>query len=117
MLNSERLQEFVSMWGWLSAHPVNDRDYYLKYVAKGPHPWANDCPLADREGSGCSGCHTLWESGNGNLCTDGDSPLRKWREASFANPDLRVYYASEVGALGVQAIRVLRESGAMVANG
>lgn len=108
MINSERLQEFVAMWKWLSAHPVNDRAYYMKYVVKGKPAWINDCPIATGEEATCTGCRLFWHGENGNLCTDGESPLSQWRKTSVELPDLRTYYAGSVGTLGLQAIRSLQ---------
>ena len=117
MLNPGRLHEFVAMWRWLSAHPANDRDYYLKYVVRGSHPWTNDCPISDREGEACTGCDTLWSTALGNLCTDSESPLNKWRKTSIEQPDLRIHYAGNVGTLGLQALRTLKEIDSVLAEG
>ena len=116
MLDSERLREFVAMWRWLSAHPADDRDYYMKYVVQNGRSWKNSCPLATEEGEDCSGCRILWNGKNGNLCTDRDSPVRKWQEASIQQPDLRTYYASQVGTLGMHAISDLKAINTMLMN-
>ena len=108
MYDPERLNEFVAMWRWLSAHPVNDRDYYMKHVLKGGGRWINECPLSDREGETCTGCKALWRSKGGTLCSDGASPLRAWQGASIDQPDLRIFYASMVGTLGMQARKCLQ---------
>lgn len=108
MLNSERLHDFIAMWRWLSAHPANDLSYYMKYVVKGRPSWANNCPLSTQEGKECTDCRTLWTSPSGTLCADCDSPLHKWQETDMQQPDLRVYFASEVGALGVRAMSNLK---------
>jgi hypothetical protein len=107
MINLDRLQEFVEMWTWLSAHPAHDRAYYLKYVVKDRSVWLNDCPIATGEGEACTGCRLFW-SGGANLCTDDASPLSRWRETGVELPDLRIYYAGRVGSLGLQAIRSLQ---------
>ncbi|MDP3478512.1 MAG: hypothetical protein Q8R88_01980 [Desulfoprunum sp.] len=107
MINAEQLHEFVAMWKWLSAHPVNDRAYYLKYVVKGKSAWINDCPIATGEGAACTGCHMFWPGENGNLCSDSQSPLSHWQATSVEQPDLRIYYAGNVGTLGLQALRSL----------
>ncbi len=105
MFNPEKVRAFVAMWRWLSAHPAHGREYYLKNVVKESPTWINDCPLATEEGKRCAGCRVLWNRGNGSLCTDSESPLLRWQEADMQEPDLRVYYASEVGALGMQMSR------------
>lgn len=76
--------------------------------------WKNSCPLAAEEGEDCSGCRLLW---NGTLCTDRDSPVRKWQEASIQQPDLRTYYASQVGALGMHATSDLKAINTMLVKG
>ena len=116
MLNHEHLHEFVAMWRWLSAHPANDLGYYMKYVVKGSPAWMNNCPLSTREGKDCTDCRTLWNSRNGNLCADSDSPLHKWQETDMLQSDLRVYYASEVGALGVRAMSNLKAGNDILAT-
>lgn len=111
MIDSERLNQFVAMWRWLSAHPVNDQKYYLKYVVKAERDWMNECPLSDGEIQTCTGCRALWPGRGGNLCTDNASPLREWQEASIDLPDLRVYFASQVGTLGLQARKKIPYNG------
>lgn len=108
MLDSERLQEFVAMWRWLAAHPADDRDYYLQHVVPAGRSWKNGCPLATEEGEACSGCRILWHGKNGSLCTDREAPVRRWQETDSRQADLRTYYASQAGTLGLHAIRDLK---------
>jgi len=80
----------------------------LKHVLKGGVSWMNECPFSDREGETCSGCKALWRSKGGTLCSDSAPPFRAWQRASIDQPDLRIFYASMVGTLGMQARKCIQ---------
>lgn len=105
MIKKDNLVNFKKMWTWLSGYPAHDQEYYMENVATLDKRWANGCPLADGEGDTCNGCGPIWQSANGTLCTDPDSPLYKWSNTSTQYPDYRSYYASQVAVLAMNAIR------------
>ncbi len=106
MIGKDELLHFKKMWTWLSGYPAHDRAYYIKHVAKLDDTWIRSCPLANNpDENSCDGCRLLWNSENGTLCTDADSPLYKWMHASRHHPDDRVYYASHVAVIGMNALK------------
>ncbi len=105
MIGKDNLVNFKKMWTWLSGYPAHDQDYYQEHVAALDTPWLNSCPLANVDGDACDGCSPIWQSANGTLCTDPESPLYKWQTTSREQPDYRCYYASQVAVLAMNAIR------------
>ncbi|MGW8194613.1 MAG: hypothetical protein ACWGOX_10145 [Desulforhopalus sp.] len=113
MTGKDELKKFKKMWTWLLAHPAHDSEYYLSHVLETEKVWLNACPLADSSSAeNCHGCEQLWKSDQGNLCTDPDSPLFKWLNASIHEPDDRSYYASQVAVLAMKRIRRLEQRAA-----
>jgi len=68
----------------------------VKHVAKADPPWKNDCPLCNLSEGECTACLSLWDNGHGNLCSDPDSPLSKWRTTQLSDPNFRTWYAGKI---------------------
>jgi hypothetical protein len=108
MIGISQLIKFKKMWAWLSGYPAHDRTYYMQHVVVPRENWMNNCPLCNSEHlNNCDGCKFLWQSRQGTLCTDLDSPLYKWRATDIQQPDERSFYASQVAVLALKAIRGL----------
>ena len=103
MAQIEQLLEFQEMWTWLSEHPAHDRDYYMRYVVKLEHPWPHNCPMSTDPDKDCDSCALMWNAKNGNLCTDPESPLNKWKTTNVEYPDKRTHYAGQLANLAVKA--------------
>ena len=104
MKKLEALNEATKMWIWLYKHPAHDKKYYVSHVAKLVQPWKNDCPICEVADSGCSDCLMQFEEQKGTLCTDSESPFRKWKETGLDNPDHRTFYAGEMIVLAKKAV-------------
>ena len=108
MIGKEELVRFIKMWTWLMAHPAHDRDYYIKHLEKLNEVWENSCPLSNSMyAENCNGCQVLWDSREGTLCTDPNSPVYKWNNTERNLPDKRSKYASEVAVLAIISKRQL----------
>lgn len=105
MIGKDNLINFKKMWTWLYGYPAHDQKYYMENVATLDELWLNSCPLSNNKGDDCDGCRAIWQSENGSLCSDPDSPLYKWQATSRQHPDYRCYYASQVAVLAMNAIR------------
>ena len=106
MTGQHDIENFQKMWAWLMGYPAHDQKYYMKHVAKLDKDWDNDCPLSNRsEVSSCDGCHMLWKSHKGTLCSDSSSPLYKWKNTDVELPDERSYYASQTAVLAMKFLR------------
>ena len=104
MERRDALQEFRKMWIWLYKHPAQERNYYMKYVAKAEPAWKNDCPLCALSDGECKECKSLWDKGHGSLCADPESPLFKWRNTDVNNPDSRTWYAGRIVQIAGDAL-------------
>ena len=105
MIGKENLMQFKKMWTWLSAYPAHDQHYYMEHVVELETKWPNSCPLANGTLSECDGCSELYQSVNGSLCLDPDSPLYKYLVTSTEYPDFRSYYASKVAVMAMKAMQ------------
>jgi hypothetical protein len=104
MIGNDDHGKFEEMWTWLIAFPALDRNYFIKHVAKKDKGWLNNCPLSNSEKlEECTGCQSLWDSPQGNLCTDSSSPLYKWKKTDKDQPDKRSSYASKIAVLARKA--------------
>ena len=105
MIGQENLLQFKKMWTWLSGYPAHDQRYYLEHVTDLGSEWLNDCPLANNVRDECDGCSELWQSAQGSLCADPNSPVAKYLDADRDNPDFRSHYASQVAVLAMRAMK------------
>lgn len=104
MIGNDDLGMFEEMWTWLIAFPALDRNYFMEHVVKKDKGWLHNCPLSNNEQlEKCSGCKSLWDSPQGNLCTDTSSPLFKWKNTEKGLPDKRSSYASKISVLAKKA--------------
>ena len=106
MIGQCKLSNFKKMWTWLCGFPAHDREYYMKYVIRLEEMWPNSCPLSNNsKEKNCDGCKSLWDTREGTLCSDPNSPLYKWKSTERQQPDDRSFYASQVAVLAMQVIR------------
>ncbi len=104
MTGKDELRRFEKMWTWLSDHPKKDRKYYLKHVVELEEMCLNNCPLSNsKQLEKCSGCQLLWDSTQGNLCTDSGAPLFKWKNTERHQLGKRSSYARKVAALAMKS--------------
>ncbi|MGB3210100.1 MAG: hypothetical protein WBB19_05275 [Desulforhopalus sp.] len=105
MIAQEELRKFKNMWTWLIGYPAHDRMYYMQHVVKLDEMWINNCPLANEAGvEKCKGCQTLWDSNQGSLCTDPQSPVYRWINTDRNQPDKRSFYARQVAVIAMNAL-------------
>lgn len=103
MIGRDELRNFQQMWTWLSGYPAHDREYYINHVVKLDKAWVNSCPLCNNSTErDCDGCKMLWESKSGNLCTDPESPVFKWKHTDRVWSDERTSYASRAAVLAMK---------------
>jgi len=110
MIGKDELINFKKMWTWLSGYPAHDQEYYMKNVIQLDDTWLRNCPLANSADDNCDGCRLLWNSENGTLCTDTDSPVYKWKNTSRHRPDDRCYYASHIAVIAMNKLRDIGEN-------